>query len=105
MPALIQALADADPAVRKAAIKSYGEFAGMNELPRLLELLNTTKDTEEFQCVEKVLNAICAEARDPDVVVGRLAAAMPMANAATKAVLFARSVWWAMRQPWKSSAA
>ena len=87
MPALIQALADADPAVRKAAIKSYGEFAGMNELPRVLEMLNTTKDTQEIQSVEKVLNAICAEASDPDAVVGKLAAAMPMANAATKAVL------------------
>lgn len=87
MPVLLQSLGDADPAVRKAAIKSYGEFAGMNELPRVLELLNTTTDTQEIQIVEKVLNAICAEASDSDAVVTRLAAAMPMANAATKAVL------------------
>ena len=35
----------------------------------------------------KVLDAICADASDPDAVVGKLAAAMPAANGATKAAL------------------
>lgn len=87
MPVLLQSLADTDPTVRKAAIKSYGEFAEMNELPRVLELLGSAKDRDELQCIEKVLNSICADASDPDAVVRKLAAAMPMANAASKAVL------------------
>jgi HEAT repeat protein len=86
MPVLIKALADTDPAIRKAAIKSYGEFAGTSELPRVLGMLNTASDAEELQCVEKVLNSICAQAGDQDVV-GKLAAAMSTTNVATKAVL------------------
>lgn len=87
LPILSKELTNPDAAIRKAAIKGYGETAGEGELPRVLELLSTTKDAEELDVVEKVLVSISTAANDPNAVVQKLASAKANAGGEAKKVL------------------
>lgn len=81
----LQAMVDSpDAKVRLAAIKSYGELAAVEQLPVLLELIQTRTDRADVQALGKAIAQVCILANAPEVCLPLLktaeAAAVPEAK-------------------------
>ena len=72
IPLLEPLLESSDKTVRLAAIKSYGEMAGMRELPGLLAKLEKSTQAGELDALTRVLTQICGAAKDPKACVPKL---------------------------------
>ncbi len=62
---LVKAAADADEAVRLAALKALRDQAGLAELPALLNSLVKARSAAELQAAENALAALCARQSEP----------------------------------------
>lgn len=72
MPVLAGSLESQDEGVRLAAIRSFGEMAGMNELPGLLAKLEKSARAVEIDAFEKVIRSICGAAQDSNACAAKL---------------------------------
>lgn len=72
MPVLGQLLECPDEKVRLAAIKSYGEMAGMTELPGMLAKLEKSTRPGEIDALGNVIRMICSAAKDPNACAAKL---------------------------------
>ncbi len=62
---LLKAAADAEEAVRLAALKALRDQAGLAELPALLSVLVKARSSAESQAAENALGALCARQSEP----------------------------------------
>ncbi|MCF7734471.1 MAG: HEAT repeat domain-containing protein, partial [Akkermansiaceae bacterium] len=85
MPALLKLMDDQNPAVRAAAVTSYAELAGEDELTALLDKLVQTTVPSEISAIERALGAICGAVGDS--CVPRLVEALAKAGPAAKPAL------------------
>jgi len=76
LPALSQMMDAPDEGVRLSAIMTYGELAGMPELPGLLVRLERNTSASEIGALEKALGAICGSTEDPNACVVKLVEAL-----------------------------
>ncbi|OGV69284.1 MAG: hypothetical protein A2283_23500 [Lentisphaerae bacterium RIFOXYA12_FULL_48_11] len=86
-PALLKDMSDSDLAVRTAAVKSYGELAGMAELPVLIDMMTKASDAGEIGTYERVLGSVCSLANDKDACAKKLIEALVKAAPAVKPAL------------------
>jgi len=91
VPALIQAVADSEAAVRPAAWKRLGELSSTAHLPALLGLLLKASNASDRDAAEQAVSAVCARSADPAAcatqVIAPLAGAQPEAKASLLRVL------------------
>ncbi|MGB0264541.1 MAG: family 16 glycoside hydrolase [Opitutales bacterium] len=84
LPTLQAKMDSPDAMVRLAAIKSYGELAAVEQLPVLLELIQTRTDRADVQALGKAIAQVCILANAPEVCLPLLktaeAAAVPEAK-------------------------
>lgn len=84
----LQAMMDSpDAKVRIAAIKSYGELADIEQLPVLLEAIQTRTDGAEIQALGKAIAQVCILANAPEVCLPLLQAAEAAAVSEAKPML------------------
>ena len=86
-PALLKDMSDGDVAVRTAAVKSYGELAGIAELPVLIDMMTKASDAGEIGTYERVLSSVCSLADDKDACARKLVEALAKAAPAVKPAL------------------
>jgi len=87
LPTLQQLMASADSQVRLAAIKSYGELATIEQLPVLLEVIQTRTDRADIQALGKAIAQVCILANAPEVCLPLLQAAEAAAVPEAKPML------------------
>ncbi|MGD0093266.1 MAG: HEAT repeat domain-containing protein [Planctomycetota bacterium] len=87
LPVLSQMMDAADEGVRLPAITTYGELAGMPELPGLLAKLAANTRASEIAALEKAIGAICSSAENPSACVPELVAALGKAAPEAKPAL------------------
>ncbi len=84
----LQAMMDSsDAKVRLAAIKSYGELADIEQLPVLLEVIQTRTDRADIQVLGKAIAQVCILANAPEVCLPLLKAAEATAVPEAKPML------------------
>ena len=66
LPALQALMGNAHAKVRRAAIKSYGELAEIEQLPVLLTAIETCTDKADIQALGKAIAQICILANAPE---------------------------------------
>lgn len=86
-PALLKAAAEADPAVRQAAIQALAFTAGPQDVGALVELLVKAKEPQQLAAAEAMLGTACARMPDRDAIASALAGALPQAEVPCKAAL------------------
>lgn len=86
-PALLKDMSDGDVAVRTAAVKNYGELAGIAELPVLIDMMTKASDAGEIGTYERVLGSVCSLANDKDACAKKLVEALVKAAPAVKPAL------------------
>lgn len=87
MPVLTQMMDGQDEALRLPAIATYGELAGIVDLPGLLSRLERNTNANEIGAIEKALAAICGSAEDPNACVAKLVESMGKASPEAKPAL------------------
>lgn len=87
MPILLKMMEDKDEAVRSAAIRSYGDLAGVAELPGLLERIVKNTNAGEISSLEKALGSVCGIAEDSNACVQKLVEALAKAGPGAKPAL------------------
>jgi HEAT repeat protein len=86
-PVLLKLMSDPDMAIRTAAARSYGELAGANAIPALIEMLLKATDGREIGLYERVLATVCPAASDRDACARKLVGALTQAGPAAKPAL------------------
>jgi len=84
---LRQAVDSEDAEVRAAALKQWGELAGSDQLPAMLDRLMAAKDSGAVQAAEGAVTAVCAKFDPPESAAEAVAARLDEAGAAQKAAL------------------
>jgi HEAT repeat protein len=87
LPALLKSMSEADLAVRTAAIRSYGEVAGLSGMPWLVDMLVKSTDDREIGTYEAVIGPLCAIASDKDACTTTLTGALAKARPPVKVAL------------------
>jgi HEAT repeat protein len=87
MPALLKSMSDADISIRTAAARSYGELAGEEGIPVLIDMLLKSTDGGEIGLYERALASVCPMASDKDACTGKLVDALSKAGPAVKPAL------------------
>jgi HEAT repeat protein len=87
VPALIAAAADADAAVRLAALKALGEAASVRDLAAVAKLLVSAKGDRDTAATEAAIGTLCARAADKNACAQVLLATLPQGTVAAKAAL------------------
>ncbi|NOZ22022.1 MAG: DUF1080 domain-containing protein [Planctomycetes bacterium] len=80
---------DEDSAVRRAAIKALGDIASPEHLPRLIDLMITTKSSSERKAARDAIASVAKRIPDPEKRAEALLAALPKANTEQRGVLLA----------------
>ena len=60
LPAMVDGAADADAAVRAAAVEALGALGGEKQVPDLVKAVQKAQDAKEQSAIEKALMAVCA---------------------------------------------
>ncbi len=93
VPVLLKAARNADAKIRPEAIKMIGDLGGADQLPALLELLESADRSQDLAATEQAISTACTKAREPqaqaDKLIGRLPQAKPAQQAALLRVLAA----------------
>ena len=87
VPQLILASAEADPAIRAAAIKALGTTVTEADLGALMTLLARARSDAEASAAESALEAACARLTDKDACAGQLLAGLPASSPLAKCSL------------------
>ena len=87
IPALLKASGDADPKVRPAALRKVGELGSLTELPALLDLLMSFKDSQDLAAAERALSAVCMRADNPKSYTNKLTDLLNQAQPEQKSAL------------------
>jgi len=87
VPVLVKAAREADPKVRPDAIKMIGDLGGADQLPALLELLDSVDRPQDLAAAEQAITTACTKAKDPQVQVDKLTGRLPQAKPAQQAAL------------------
>ncbi len=91
VPDLFKATGDADADVRSAALKQIGDLGGPGEVPKVIEVLVSTKEARDRGAAEQALVTLCGRAEDSQAsaaaISGALAQAQPEAKSALLNVL------------------
>ena len=77
--ALVKSLANADPAIRSAALKALGETIGPKELSVLIGEVLAPKNPDDAKVAGRALQAACVRMADREACAAELAAAIPRA--------------------------
>jgi HEAT repeat protein len=80
VPALLEAVEDADPDVRAAAIEALGRTVGLDDLPVLIARMVEPKNEQLGAAAKEALRKACLRAADRDAVAERLLSAMQGAS-------------------------
>lgn len=86
-PALLKALENQDPAIRRAALTALGNTVGPDKLSVLVAQFVAPKDPGDLETARKSLLAASVRMPDRDACSAELAAALPQASASAKAGL------------------
>ncbi len=93
VPALLKAARNADAKIRLEAIKMIGDLGGADQLPTLLELLESVDRPQDLAATEQAISTACTKAKDPQVqadkLIDRLSQTKPAQQAALLRVLAA----------------
>lgn len=76
MPILLKLMENEDKALRLAAVKSYGDLSGVEQIPNLLDRIIKNTNGAEINALEKALGSICGIAADPNVCVSKIVEAL-----------------------------
>ncbi len=76
-PALVEAMRDADPKVRVAAVRALGAVAPPETLPELAAFMAATKDDSERDAAETAIAAVAMRVEAPPERAAALMAALP----------------------------
>jgi HEAT repeat protein len=87
MPALLQAARSGDPKTRPDAIKMIGDLGGAEQLPALLELLDTAQTPQDLAAAEQAISTACTKDKDPQAQSQKLAARLAQAKPAQQVAL------------------
>ncbi len=87
LPALVDALGDADAKVRTSAFKRMGELGTVAEIPAVLRRLLEAKETADIDNAGQTLSAICGRARHPEAQGEQLIQPLAQAQPAQKCAL------------------
>lgn len=87
LPAIVNAMSDADLAVRTAAVRNYGEVANVSGISVLVEMLVKSTDDRELATYERVMGPLCAIANDKDACTATLVGALAKARPPVKVAL------------------
>ena len=87
IPALFDAAGGSDAKLRVAAVQKFGELAGPDQLPGLLDLLAKAPGAEDLEATEQALSAVSLRAADPASSVGQVEARLAQAQPAQKCAL------------------
>lgn len=87
MPALMNAVADTDAAVRHAGLKRWGELAAPSDVTELLNTLRPVADAGDLGAAEAALTELCRRAEKPEEICEELIGALAEATPAQKAGL------------------
>jgi HEAT repeat protein len=87
MPALLQAARGTDLKIRVDAIRMIGDLGGADQLPALLELLDTARNPQDLAAAEQATTAACTKARDPQAQTEKLAGRLNQSKPAQQAAL------------------
>jgi HEAT repeat protein len=87
VPVLLKAARSADAKIRPDAIKMIGDLGGADQLPALLELLDTVDRPQDLAAAEQAIASACTKAKDPQAQADKLAGRLPQAKPAQQAVL------------------
>ncbi len=93
VPALLKAARTADTKVRPEVIRMIGDLGGADQLPALLELLESVDRPQDLAATEQAISTACTKAKEPqaqaDKLIGRLSQAKPAQQVALLRVLAA----------------
>lgn len=84
---LIQAVGDADDAIRADVIKSVGQLGGPDQLGDLLDILMGLKSSGDIEAARQAISSVCGKAKEPRSCSGQLIAGLKTAGPAQKVVL------------------
>jgi HEAT repeat protein len=87
IPALLKAAREADPKVRPVALSKVGELGGPAELPTLLDLLMSLKESQDLNAAEEAVSNICTKADNPQSYTEKLTGLLAKAQPAQKSAL------------------
>ncbi|MCX5644190.1 MAG: HEAT repeat domain-containing protein [Phycisphaerae bacterium] len=87
IPILLKAARSANEQIRPDAIKMIGDLGGADQLPTLLELLDTIDRPEDLAAAEQAIASACTKAKDPQAQADKLTGRLPQAKPAQQAVL------------------
>ena len=87
MPVLADLMKEKNDAVRIAAIQSYGQLAGPEHLPQLLERIVSNTNTGDINALGKAITSICAAGQDPEACTRQLVPALGKAGRPAKPTL------------------
>lgn len=87
VPDLFKAAGDASADVRVAAIKQIGELGSAGEVPKVLEVLVSTKDARDRGAAEQALTTLCAKSGGAEANGAAVSAALAKAQPEAKSSL------------------
>jgi HEAT repeat protein len=87
VPVLLKAARNADSGVRPDTIKMIGDLGGADQLPALLELLDTVDRPQDLAAAEQAIASACTKAKDPQAQADKLTGRLQQAKPAQQAVL------------------
>jgi hypothetical protein len=87
VPALLEAVGDADEEIQLAALQAMGETAGLEHLRTLTDRLTANQNSRATAATKRALTAICMRMPDREACAAQLVACLPESPPATKAFL------------------
>jgi HEAT repeat protein len=84
--AVLRSAEDADPDVRRLALKRLGELGAAGDLAKLVDLIGR-RNASEVDDVEQAIRTVCANAADAEACAQQLASLLPSAAGAQKVSL------------------
>ncbi len=87
VPDLFKVAGDTSADVRSAALKQIGDLGGAGKVPKIIEVLVTTKDARDRGAAEQALAALCGRADHPQTFVKVIESAFVQAQPEAKTAL------------------
>ena len=87
VPALLKAARSPDTKVRPEVIRMVGDLGGADQLPALLELLDSVDRPQDLAAAEQAITTACTKAADPQAQGDKLIARLPQAKPTQQAAM------------------